>query len=377
MPTLAVAALSARTMAEAARQGGFDVVALDLFGDPDTRRACAEWRPIGTSKPLRIDAEQTLAALRALALRGDVAGWVAGSGFDGLPALLEQGAEVLPLIGTAAHAVRRVRDPTAFFGFLESSRIGHPATRFSAPPDGTGWLWKNASGTGGWHIRQCPLRPEIQLPGGGYFQRRVPGRAMSASFIANGRDACVLGFNEQIVRSAGAHPFVFCGVVGPVPLGDAVARDLTRALRLLAAEFSLCGLGSLDFMLDGDAVALLEINPRPSASMALYAQSLPRGVMAAHVRACRHAELPTPTRTQPPVQGNEIVFARARIALDGAAAARLADLTFCHDLPAADSVFDADEPVCSVSAAGADPAAVRTQLSQRREAILTTLETLA
>ena len=41
MTVLAVAAVSARMLVEAARADGFDVVALDLFGDADTRRACA------------------------------------------------------------------------------------------------------------------------------------------------------------------------------------------------------------------------------------------------------------------------------------------------------------------------------------------------
>jgi len=42
--TIAVAALSARMMAEASARDGFDVVALDLFGDADTREAWASPR---------------------------------------------------------------------------------------------------------------------------------------------------------------------------------------------------------------------------------------------------------------------------------------------------------------------------------------------
>jgi predicted ATP-grasp superfamily ATP-dependent carboligase len=46
MPAIAVAAISARAMAEAAVSDGFKVVALDLFGDTDTRRAgCRSARP--------------------------------------------------------------------------------------------------------------------------------------------------------------------------------------------------------------------------------------------------------------------------------------------------------------------------------------------
>ena len=51
---------------------------------------------------------------------------------------------------------------------------------------------------------------------------------------------------------------------------DAVQREVTAITRLLAAVFRLRGLGSLDFLLDGDTVEVLELNPRPPASLALY-----------------------------------------------------------------------------------------------------------
>jgi uncharacterized protein len=377
MTTLALAAISARMMAEAAAQAGYSVVAMDLFGDRDTRAASSEWLPIGMSAGLGVDPDAALRALRLLARRGDVDGWVAGSGFEGLPDVLEQGAATLPLIGNPVVAVRRVRDPATFFGFLDSVAVAHPQVRNAPPADTTGWLTKNALGTGGWHIRRASTSSESALPEHSYFQRLAPGVPMSATFIVNGRSACVLGFNEMIVRSFGARPFVFCGAIGPVALDAAVEQELTRALQLLAAEFSLRGLGSLDFMLDGRDIALLEVNPRPSASIGLYAQHVPHGVMAAHVRACLHDELPLVVPAPRAVRGNEIVFARRRLVLDESASARLAAWPHCHDLPAAGASFDIGDPLCSVSAGGSTAARVRTQLTERREALLNTLETWA
>ena len=374
MVTLAVAALSARMMAESAAQAGFHVIALDLFGDRDTRRASTEWLPIGAAGGLRIDTEQTLAALHGLARRGDVTGWVAGSGFEGLPALLEQGADMLPRIGTTAAAVRRVRNPLGFFGFLDAVHIGHPPICFEPPADPANWLIKNALGTGGWHIRDAHSALDAELPEHSYFQRRAPGTPMSATFIANGSDVCVLGFNDMIVRRRGALPFVFCGAVGPVLVAAEVARQVTRALRLLVTEFSLRGLGSLDFMLHGDSMAVLELNPRPSASMGSYSQHLRQGLMAAHVRACVQAELPQPATTAQQLHGTETVFARHPLLLDEPASARLAQWPHAHDLPFAGAAFAAGDPVCSVSASGTSAGQVRTQLTERREALLNNLE---
>ena len=79
MAVLAVAALSARVMAEAAANDGFDVIALDLFGDEDTRRASSQWLPIGEPAEMRIDPALVLPALQALARRGDVIAYSFGA----------------------------------------------------------------------------------------------------------------------------------------------------------------------------------------------------------------------------------------------------------------------------------------------------------
>lgn len=384
MAVLVVAALSARVLAEQARDDGFEVVALDLFGDVDTRSSCAQWLPIGQPDSLRIDPDLTLAALDSLAGVGGAIGWIAGSGFEGQPELLQRGDAVLPLIGTAPEAVRRVRDPREFFGALDAEGIAHPEVRWAAPADGRGWLIKDAAGCGGWHIRQAAALGEVVAPSsaetGHYHQREMPGQPMSATFIANGSDACVLGFNELIVQRMGDRPHVYVGVVGPVPLPSGVAGRIEHAVRRMAAVFSLRGLGSFDFLLDGDEFAVLEVNPRPPASMDLYGRQhgTPSvGPIAAHCRACLHDELPvTPAQgAHGIVKGTRIVFAPGTLRLDAAAALRLAHLTGCHDLPSAHTRFDAHDPLCSVSASGPSAAAVRALLERGREAALDCLET--
>jgi predicted ATP-grasp superfamily ATP-dependent carboligase len=376
MSVMAVAALSARVMAESAAEGGFDVIALDLFGDADTKRASSQWLSIGEPVGLRIAAARVLAALQALARRGDVIGWVAGGGFEAHPEVLEQGAAALPLLGTAPQAVRRVREPAEFFGTLAALGIPHPEVRWRRPTDTTGWLLKDARGCGGWHIRSASAQSAEAAPRHHYFQREMAGTPMSATFIANGHNACLLGFNELIVRHRGTRPFVYCGVVGPVLLPPGVASRLMAALSALAAEFSLRGLGSLDFMLDGDRLGVLEINPRPPASLFLYGRCVDDGVMRAHVNACLRGELPLRV-AQPPaaVSGSEVVFARRSMTLDAQAVLGLAARRGVHDLPGAATAFEAGDPVCSVSASGAHANHVKQQLEAARDALLQQLET--
>jgi predicted ATP-grasp superfamily ATP-dependent carboligase len=164
---------------------------------------------------------------------------------------------------------------------------------------------------------------------------------------------------------------VFCGVVGPVPLDESVARRVDGALRALAGEFNLHGLGSLDFLLDGDVFSVLEVNPRVPASLALYRDRRP---VQAHLRACREGVLPELTRPPATMHGTEIVFAQRALQLDAAAARDIAAQPRCHDLPRAGGVFAVGDPLCSVSAQSRSAEDVVASLASCRDALLKRLE---
>lgn len=370
---LALAALSARALAEAAVRDGVPVVALDVFGDADTQNLALEWHDIGEAGALRIDAQRLLDTLARLARRGDVRGWIAGSGFEGRTELLEQAAARLPLLGTAAVDVRRVRDPQAFFRELDRHGIGFPPIAFEPPADPRGWLRKDAGGCGGWQVRRASAA-DAGGPGI-YWQRERRGEAMSATFVANGRDAVLLGVNRQGSRPFGERPYVFTRIAGPVAVSEVVRRELGAIARLLAGAFHVRGLASLDVLLEGERIEVLELNPRPPASLALYPRLGDGGVLAAHLRACEHDVLPLPPAGALPVRGLEIVFASRSIGIDGARATALAALPGACDLPRAGTRVVAGDPLCSVTAEGADEARMNEQLDARRAAVQALLET--
>jgi predicted ATP-grasp superfamily ATP-dependent carboligase len=368
---LAVAALSARALVESAARDGIDCVALDVFGDADTRRAAARWMAIGEPAALRIDGQRLLAALATLAHDDAATGWVAGSGFESHPEWLEAGARILPLWGTAGPDVRRVRDPLHFFECLRAHAIAHPPVCF-APPRAPGpWLHKNSGGCGGWHVR----RGAEGRPGrGSYWQLERAGPALSATFVANGEDAALLGFNRQQAQAIGERPFVFAGVVGPVPPSDAMQRSIGDAVRTLARAFRVRGLASLDFVLHGERAEVIELNPRPPASLALYPRVGGHGALQAHLLACQQRVLPQVPAAYDGVRGVEIVFARRALQLDATRAARIADWPGAHDLPHAGATFGPGDPLCSLSARGVDAAQVQALLARGRDALLQALE---
>lgn len=394
MATLVVAALSARLVAEAAVRDGHAVIALDLYGDADTRAACQQWQRLGEPDSLRIEADRLLPALDDAAAAGDVLGWIPGTGFEGQPELLEQGAQRLTLIGNDADTVRRTRDPRCFFGLLKAHNIAHPTwqTDLPAADDTIGWLRKDAREAGGRHVRHvaCSLNDGVGSPIQAdlhvYFQREMPGTPLSATFIADGHGACVLGINALLTQRWGPRPHVYRGVIGPTPVPANVTSQITQALEALVPALGLRGLGSLDVLWDNERVWVLEINPRPPASMALYptrrfqadTDDAPHGILEAHVRACLQGQLPVPIEIHADalncvVRGTEIIYAHQPLQLTTVQAATLARQPDAHDVPAHATRLVRGAPLCSVSATGASPHEVQLRLRKTRAALLHTL----
>lgn len=362
-------------MAEAAAHDGYRVIALDAYGDTDTRRTADRWLPIGTAGRT-LDAKRTLAALESLKDEPDLVGWVAGSDFECEPDLLTRAAQCLPLIGTAPADVARLRDPAVFFAALDRLGLPHPQVRLEPPAQPEGWLRKLGRGSGGWHIRRASDQLTSDPSRSPYYQREQAGRPMSALFIGNGQRARLVGINDLIVRPLGALPHVYRGAVGPVELPFEQLAQVQSAIDRLTAHFSLRGLASLDFLRTDSGVSLLEINPRPSGSLALYLALWP--LMRAHVEACLHDRLPL-LKAAPPetVRGTELLLARKAFTIDAAQAEALAARMDCHDLPAAGDRFEPGDPVCTLSACETSAAAVRQSLDTRRRALREQLSGMA
>ncbi len=352
-------------------------MALDVFGDLDTLMAASRWMPIGRPENASIDPEMLLAALHALSRSDAASAWIAGGGLDGMPDVLSDGSKLLPLIGTAAQHVRQIKDAKVFFDVLSACGIDHPPVCHDMPDPPAGWLIKDAHGSGGQHIRLAEVAVDQVSPSSSYFQQRVDGSPMSATFLANGHDVAILGFNQLMVRSIGGCPYVFCGAIGPVPVSTAVRQSIGQALAKLTPALHLKGLCSLDFILDGDRSMVLEINPRPPASMALYMAAAHHmsgdGLMAAHCLACTTGELPQWARSLEAacqVSGFEVMYAPHAIDVTEADITAWSAIGTCHDVPSAALHVEAGQPVCTVSAQGGSVQQVQQQLAQRLTSLL-------
>ncbi|HNG82568.1 MAG TPA: ATP-grasp domain-containing protein [Burkholderiaceae bacterium] len=387
-PTIVLAGLSVRAAAQAAQREGFQVLALDAFGDRDTRDACAQWGELAleADQPWQIDLTGLDAALRALdAPPGTPLMLTSGLAAEGADAgrwitrwELDLG---LRLAGQRPHNAEPLRDPRRFFATLDALGIAHPPVTFTPPADPAGWLRKDFGAAGGGHIQRVrPDEADVAAPGPRvYWQREVAGAPLSLTLLADGQRAALLGINRQRLAPTADAPWRFGGVIGPLPLPPELAERLQPRLDALAAHFHLQGLASVDLIApaaapdDPSRALLLEINPRWSASAALYGGDAGTGLIQAHLDACagRLPDAASLAALRPPpgrLRGVAPLYTDAPLDLDERRwavlvdAARSAGGTRLHDLPATPRHFGAGEPVCSISAVGGNAAAVEQAL---------------
>jgi predicted ATP-grasp superfamily ATP-dependent carboligase len=249
-----VVAVSARMLAMLAAADGHEVVAFDRFGDVDLRA-------IAPGATARRSAEMV-----ALAEVVEADAVVYGAGLENRPDLAARLAAGRELLGTPPKLLPAVRDPWALG---EVVRVPETARAAS----GDGWLRKPLRGGGGRGIRRWTGG---QLRSTEILQRRVVGLSCSAVAVGNGRDAVVLGITEQLHRG-----FTW---IGNAVIDDAeIERHLRAVCEAVVGQFGVRGAFGVDAIWDGRDLWVLEVNPRPTASLELFGP----GTFALHARGAR------------------------------------------------------------------------------------------
>jgi predicted ATP-grasp superfamily ATP-dependent carboligase len=352
MPVL-IAAFSGRALAAAACRAGDSVVVADLFGDADTRRL-APWLQMPGDLVSGIDGE----ALRErIAAAGPLEGIVYGAGFEARPALLRELAEIAPLVGNDAATVAAVKDPVVFAGRLAALGLPHPPVA-TQPGDGV-WMRKRRGASGGFHVRYA-LGDDAVPAEDVYFQRLAAGQPLSALFLADGSKARLLGLSRQWADPSVASPFRYGGSAGPIDVSPLLTAEIASACSALAASLGLRGLNSLDMLVEGASWTILEINPRPGATLDIFDDA--SGRLWRWHRDAIAGELPSESAVASlPLRAAAILYAEAATTIPS----EMTWADWVADIPTAGSGIAVGAPICTILASGRDVAAARAELDAR------------
>jgi uncharacterized protein len=298
--------------------------------------------------------------------RSPVLGLVYGSGFEDRPHLLTRIGERWSLLGNDAATVEAIKAPERFFALLDRLEIAHPDTVRARPGNLAGWVAKRRGGAGGSHV--VPGRLQKNAPGV-YYQVLVQGRAVSALFVANGRRACVLGFSEQWTAPAPGKLWRYGGAVQPASITEATAAAMTEAVKRLAQACELKGLGSADFVLCGGRPYLLEINPRPGATLDLFAGAA-NPLLSVHEASVLTGRLPRKALRIEGASASAILYAPERLIVPRS----MVWPAWAADLPFPGERIDKQRPICTVRARARSRAGAKRLVHARTASLLAKIE---
>jgi len=368
-PAWLLCSLSGRGLAKAAQRAGRRAYCIDAFGDRDTRALALDWAPATMADACSFDALSLLDTAATFCPPQHCHGLIYGSGFESQPALLARLSDGRHLLGNSPEVLAQTGDPARFFPLLRQLGIPHPEVRFSQPPQPRGWLAKQAGACGGGHILPASLSGDHS---GRYFQRHINGQAGSLLFLANGREICPVGFNLPLPAPPEApNAWAYSGAARLADGLPSQGDELLVAARRLTQALGLRGINGIDFMLDQRGWKLLELNPRPAATLELWDVAPMPSLLRLHVQACL-GRLPNSLPSLPGSLAMAVVYAGERITIPAA----FVWPDWCSDLPAAGSLIAACEPICTVRAAGENNAIATHWAEQLRSSILHRLRQL-
>jgi uncharacterized protein len=376
MKRILIAGVSCRAAAESAARAGFEVTAIDAFGDLDQHPSVK-----ALSVPRDFGARFTAAAAARAARSIGSEAVMYLSSFENHPKAVGSLGSGRELWGNPPSVLQRVRDPFEVARALR--KRGHAVPSIRVAPARTGrWLLKPVLSGGGRRVRVW--QPGRRVPRGCYLQEFVDGTPGSIVFVAARGRAVPIGVSRQLVGEAafGAAGFQYCGNI-LAAAGDAqFARDraLVRGAAELAGaiaeEFELVGVNGIDFVARDGVPYAIEVNPRWTASMELVERAYGLSVFAAHAAACVNGVLPASgdfdfgkARRGAQAFGKAIVFARRDVVIgdrwsvvgdpwsvigDQLPTTDHRPLTTVRDVPHPREKIAAGRPVCTVLAAGRD-----------------------
>jgi len=335
-PLILIAAQSGRFLAYMAHRAGYPVRVADQFADVDTL-AIAEQHMLLAGFDELSD-HQFLQTISELANK-QPAILIIGTGVERffnclalLPANIQSANNELSALQTCL-------TPHRWFALLSNLAIRYPLSKFSCPATPHNFLQKQSQHWGGSHIQ----RPAASKPSGAYYQQKIHGQSASVLFIAAKDQVRLISLNRQYCRAPGQDDYQLLAVSNNLALNTVQQQWLLQTCQKLSQALGLRGYQSLDVIIDVDEqLWLLELNPRPSASMQCLPDDWP--LLDWHLQACQ-GQLPDVEDL--PVATSRVwycCYANEDLTIP----AQFDWPEYAYDLPAAGTDFAKNQVICSL-----------------------------
>jgi predicted ATP-grasp superfamily ATP-dependent carboligase len=371
VPNYLIVANSGRSIAQSLKTLGYSVAVVDGFADCDSCAAANEYIKVKRTH-VGLDSGEVLQAVCHLQSKTTFDGLFYDAALESNPSLLDE-INIKPVFGNSSQTLEVCKNPQVFFATLDQYSILYPEICFQ--PESTinisgDWLIKTAQGTGGLGVApvSTQLGKGVDFTNNQYLQKKIDGVNFSITFLANKEEMQALGFNTLWNEKLSDNmPYAYSGAINHVKLGKEIKETAFQYAQVIAKEFNLVGLNSIDFICAANTVYVLEVNPRIPATYELY-ETRYGELMKEHIEVCTTNVLPV-TKRQSPLRAHAIVYAPSDIRV---AESMLWPL-WASDRPHIDEVIHQSEPICSVYAGGQNCAQVCKMIASRKQVIVSKL----
>jgi uncharacterized protein len=343
-----IIARSGRALAASAKRAGHNVHVIDYFADEDTKSISSSAHQLQYDCD-GFDKEKLLKQIKEIYALNPHVSVVVGSGFETHPEFLDQLREIAPVFANSNKTIARLKEPICFFKTLSNAAIKHPQISLEVPIEPDSWLIKKSTGIGGGHVNwlnQVDNTTSLDC----YYQKYIPGIVSSVVFIANGCEASIIGFNQQLQTVKFPDmPFLYQGAVSLHDVSEKHKTILIDIVNVITKDSKLKGLCGLDYIVDeNDDVNVLEVNPRPPSTFELHEtdQSLFDIHLACfndHLSVCKKYN---ETERKQELRGSAILYAKENMLISD----KVSWPEWVKDIPSTGYIVPAKYPVCTVHA---------------------------
>lgn len=300
---ITVCASSARWLAESAVHAGYEVLAIDLFGDWDLQKIAKQHYQLPSISRL-IDLE--------LHVSGAL---VVGGGLESNLKALERFTMLPSWRNSSLESLRCCRDPFYWTDQLAKRNLPFATVKGRLSGDEAGrWLKKSYDSTGGSGVEWCSFDAANDNDNDNfYFQEYVKGRSLSSLHASNGNKTALLGVFKQLIGNsfldsgsgellssgtAGFQtlPFQFQGAIGPMnpSLLQCLQIDVEQIERVgsvVAEATGIQGVFGIDWVQNEYALVPVEINPRLTSSGELWERATGQSLLGIHLQGLEGGDL--------------------------------------------------------------------------------------
>ncbi|UCE43670.1 MAG: ATP-grasp domain-containing protein [Candidatus Bathyarchaeota archaeon] len=373
---LLVIGVDSVSLATSAKRAGYQVFAVDHFGDRDLRRECRKSLSIVKQRLGRscghlssdFSPEKLLQLTKDLLKRYEIDTALLSSGLDDSSDILFELNELVPILGNHPSVIKRIRDKTGFFHELDRLGVSHPETaavedleeaREEARDIGYPIIIKPWKGFGGVGVRKVEDSWELNLAfrEASFMDKKVliqeyiPGTCTSVSLLSSINRVAILTLNEQLIgmqKFGQREPFGYCGNIVPLLASREIVGECESIVEKVAKRFNLIGANGVDLVISEEGTSyVIEVNPRFQGTIECVERVLGINLVTAHEKACVQGVLPENWKEPFAFCARFILFAPQRLV-----APDLSTFRGVRDIPLHGVVIEEGEPLCSLTMGG-------------------------